>query len=111
MFNNCLIFGSIGQFAAMGCLKNHVHKKYHRLLLNGLPNLQIIIGKPSENSAVKQTNGSDIKILNGPEMSRDTNESDYSVRDKNIYIYIHISCLILCLLWLLKTSLTNKIHL
>lgn len=60
----------------MDCLKDHVNKKYHRLLLNGLPNLQILLGKHSEESK-KKINASSEKILNGPEMSRDTNESEY----------------------------------
>lgn len=79
-----LIFCSIGQFAAMGCLKNHVHKKYHRLLLNGLPNLQILLGKSTSENSMANKNAS-MKILNGPEMSRDTNESDYTVSESTLH--------------------------
>lgn len=72
------MFCSIGQFAAMGCLKNLVHKKYHRLLLNGLPNFQILLGKHTNDDSKTNNNASE-KILNGPELSRESNESDMTV--------------------------------
>lgn len=77
-----LFIYSIRQFSAMDCLKNHVDKKYHRLLLNGLPNFQILLGKHSEQTK-KNNNVTSVKILNGPEMSRDTNESEYDTVRRN----------------------------
>lgn len=60
----------------MECLKNHVHKKYHRLLLNGLPNFRILLGQSTGSQSKLDPNIPSLKILNGPEMSRDTNESE-----------------------------------
>lgn len=73
-----IIFCSIEQYDAMGCLKNLVHKKYHRLLLNGLPNFQILLGK-NTNDCSKTNNNASAKILNGPVLSREMNESDMTV--------------------------------
>lgn len=57
-------------FEAMECLKNRVDIKYHRLILKKLPT-----------DIRKDDNTSSEKILNGPEMSRTSNESTYdSVR-------------------------------
>lgn len=68
---------SLGQYPAMECLRNHVHKKYHRLLLNGLPNLKILLGQnTSTESKDLDSNLPSLKILNGPAVSRDSNETD-----------------------------------
>lgn len=66
----------------MDCLKDYVHKKYHRLLLNGLPNFQILLGRSTEEISRRNTQSQ--KILNGPEMSRDTNESSYDTVRLNV---------------------------
>lgn len=60
----------------MECLKNHVNKKYHRLLLNCLPNFKILLGQSTGSQSKLTPNIPSLKILNGPELSRDTNESD-----------------------------------
>lgn len=67
---------SLGQFPAMECLKNFVDKKYHRLLLYGLPNFKSLLGLRTASQSKSIPNIPSLKILNGPEMSRDTNESD-----------------------------------
>lgn len=66
---------SLGQYPAMECLKDYVHKKYHRLLLNGLPNFKVLLGQSTGSQSKLNPNLPSLKILNGPEMSRDTNES------------------------------------
>lgn len=58
----------------MECLRNHVHKKYHRLLLNGIPNLKILLGQSTESKLDSILPS--LKILNGPAISRDSNETD-----------------------------------
>lgn len=58
----------------MECLRNHVHKKYHRLLLNGIPNLKILLGQSTESKLDSILPS--LKILNRPEISRDTNETE-----------------------------------
>lgn len=60
----------------MECLKDHVNKKYHRLLLNGLPNFQILLGHKTSTESNLKNQVSSAKILNGPEMSRESNESE-----------------------------------
>lgn len=84
--SKCLfpVYFSIGQFTAMDCLKDHVHKKYHRLLLNGLPNFQILLGRNTDEIS-KRNNTASQKILNGPEMSRDSNESEYDTVITNTF--------------------------
>lgn len=62
----------------MECLKDHVHKKFHHLLLNKLPSFQKLLGKKSFADSKNQFNNTSDKILNGPQMSRDTNESETS---------------------------------
>ncbi|XP_031635930.1 serine/threonine-protein kinase pelle-like [Contarinia nasturtii] len=72
-----MVLHRMKQYEAMECLKDHVHKKYHRLLWSALPNFHVLLAKISMETS-KRNNASS-KILNGPEMSRDTNESsDYS---------------------------------
>lgn len=66
----------IKQFSAMECLKDHVEKKYHRLLSNRLPNFQMLLGNKSIVKSNIQLFEQSGKILNGPEMSRNTNESE-----------------------------------
>lgn len=61
----------------MECLKDHVHTKYHHLL-NKLPSFQQILGKTPFADSKNQFNNTSGKILNGPQMSRDTNESETS---------------------------------
>lgn len=67
---------SLGQYPAMECLRDHVHKKYHRLLLNGIPNLKILLGQSASSASKLDPNLPSLKILNGPAISRDTNETD-----------------------------------
>lgn len=75
----------MGQFSAMECLKDYVDKKYHRLLLNGLPNFEILLARSRAMNSTNQMKSSS-KIQNGPVMSRTTNESvsdSVSVNDMN----------------------------
>lgn len=60
----------------MECLRDHVNKKYHRLLLNGIPNLKILLGQSASSESKLDPNLPSLKILNGPAVSRDTNETD-----------------------------------
>lgn len=71
----------------MDCLKDHVHKKYHRLLLYGLPNFQILLGQKSSTESGIKNNATSAKILNGPEMSRESNESETDMVKNIIDVY------------------------
>lgn len=62
------------QYEAMESLKDHVQKKYHRLLWSALPNFGLLLAKKSAEASKRIASS---KILNGPEISRDSNESSY----------------------------------
>lgn len=77
-----MVLYSLRQFPAMECLKDHVDKRYHRLLLEALPNFKSLLGILTGSQSKSILNMPSLKILNGPEMSRDTNEShsDFSMQ-------------------------------
>lgn len=70
----------------MECLLSYVDKKYHRLIMKNQPKLKVLLGESSKSGESGKTE----KPLNGPPMSRDTNESiTDSVSSEQIQFCIH----------------------
>lgn len=78
----------------MECIRNLVNQRYHRLILKDQPNLNMLL---SMDSMSLDDSKASKKILNGPEISRETNQSETDTVN-SIHFVFHITVLQLLLM-------------
>lgn len=77
------------QYPAMECIRGSVSPSYHRLIVSGQPDLGALLSNRNQTLSVgtKRDNEISEKILNGPQLSREENESDV---DMVVLLYFNI---------------------